>query len=68
MPNIKKQTWVSDIIAECQDCPASWNNRKNAQAVAAKHAKKYGHLVRVEIELTSHYDGRKDQGKETQYA
>lgn len=55
---MKKDTWKIHAIAECQDCGATFENYKNAQALAAKHAKTYGHKVHGEIGFAFDYDGR----------
>lgn len=47
-------------IIECEDCEWGTNSYKNAQAIAAKHAKKYGHNVKGEIGITIAYFGRED--------
>lgn len=43
-------------IACCDDCDWSTDSYKNAQAIAAKHAKKYGHKVRGELGIAFSYD------------
>lgn len=55
---MKKQTWKVASQAECQTCGWMYENVANAQAIAAKHAKRYGHLVNVDTVLASEYDGR----------
>jgi hypothetical protein len=45
-------------MAECEDCEWRTDSYKNAQAIAAKHAKKYGHRVRGELGIDFSYDGR----------
>jgi len=55
---VKKATWLTSAIFECRDCDKAFDNYKNAQALAAKHAKKYSHFVSGEIVLHSEYDGR----------
>lgn len=45
------RTWSGTLSrrAECEDC--GWTlDAKNAIGVAAQHARRYGHKVRVEIE------------------
>ncbi len=59
---MKKETWVVHAVAECRDCEWNAQGHKNAQAIAAKHAKHHGHLVVVEVGLHSKYDGRKGGG------
>jgi len=53
---MKKKTWVIGGIAECQDCDWTYDHYKNAQAVAANHAKHHDHFVRVETTLCSYYN------------
>jgi hypothetical protein len=45
-------------LAECQSCGWSTNSYKNAQAIAKKHAEKYGHQVVGELGISFSYDGR----------
>ena len=57
-------------MAECVDCGKVFDNFKNGQALAAKHAKDMGHLVTGEVGLAFTYDGRGKEienpsGKET---
>lgn len=58
---IKKQTRVAHCVAVCQDCGAEFGTYKNAQGNAAKHAKRYGHLVKCEVLIESIYNGRPDE-------
>lgn len=44
------------VRANCEDCDKSWEGL-NAQAVGAKHARKYGHKVFVEIYQCIIYEG-----------
>jgi hypothetical protein len=53
-----KATWKIHAIATCEDCGRDFQNYKNAQALAAQHAKKYSHKVSGEIEFAFEYDGR----------
>ena len=55
---MKKTIGVVHIIAECKDCDWRTESHKNGQAIAAKHAKKYKHLVTVEIGIVVEYDGK----------
>lgn len=55
---VDKRTWRVHALAECQDCGAFFGHYKNAQALAAQHAAKYGHRVEGEIGLAFYYDGR----------
>ena len=54
---IKKSTWKVHAVARCDDCGKEFQNYKNAQALAAQHAKVYGHVVRGEVGLAFEYDG-----------
>lgn len=56
---MKKETWKVHTIAECEDCGKVFDNYKNGQALAAQHAKKYGHVVKGEVGLAFEYDGTK---------
>lgn len=40
--------WLVHAIAKCDDCGKEWESR-NAQDVAAQHAKRYGHSVHGEL-------------------
>jgi len=55
---IKKSIGITAINAQCQDCGKVFQNYKNGQALAAKHAKDKKHLVLGEIVLAFRYDGR----------
>jgi len=44
--------------AECEDCGWTTDNHKNGQGLAAIHAKKKKHKVKVEIGIAGYYDGR----------
>lgn len=54
---MKKNIGVFHCIAECETCGATFQNYKNAQALAARHAEIYGHRVTGEIALGFVYDG-----------
>lgn len=54
---MKKSFGVVHGIAECQTCGWKTQSYKNAQALAAKHAKKYGHRVEGEVACAYTYDG-----------
>jgi hypothetical protein len=56
---IEKSFGKTHTIAQCEDCDWRTEGYKNGQAIAAIHAKKYGHKVSVEIGITGYYDGRK---------
>lgn len=55
---LKKIIGVVHVIAKCEDCGKEFQNYKNGQALAAKHAKDHKHKVRGEIGLAFVYDGR----------
>jgi len=55
---MKKTIGVVHIIAECKDCNWRTESYKNGQAIAAKHAKKYKHVVAVDVGLMVEYDGK----------
>ena len=57
---MKKATWKVHCIARCEDCRKEFQNYKNAQALSAQHAKKYGHVVRGEVGLAFEYNGKKE--------
>jgi len=44
-------------MATCQTCGKEFTSHKNAQALAAQHAKKYGHVVMGEIGYAFEYNG-----------
>lgn len=57
--------WYSVVhaIVKCEDCDWGTESYKNAQALAAKHAKKYGHKVSGELGISIGYDYRGEQHK-----
>ena len=57
---MKKSIGVVHAIFTCLDCGKLFDGYKNAQALAAIHAKKYKHRVDGEIGIDSVYDGRND--------
>jgi len=59
---MKKSTWKVHTIAKCDDCGKEWQSHTNGQALAALHAKTYGHVVHGEVGLAFEYDGRKNNG------
>ena len=58
MWRIKKSIGVVHAVAECEDCGKVFENYKNAQALAAIHAKKYHHKISGEVGIFFVYDGR----------
>jgi len=59
---MKKTIGVVHCIAECLDCGKTFQQYKNAQALAAQHARKYKHVVRGEIGLNFIYDATEGRG------
>ena len=57
-----KKIGVVHCIAKCDDCGKEWMNYKNAQAVAARHAKAYGHTVRGEVGIVFEYGSNENKG------
>ena len=55
---MKKEYGVVHGVAHCLDCDWDTESYKNAQAIAAKHAKTYGHRVEGELGIAFSYDGR----------
>lgn len=55
---MKKSIWVIHFIANCKDCDWHNENYKNGQALSAKHAKKYRHLIHYVISLAGKYNGK----------
>jgi len=60
MGELRKYSGVVHADFLCEDCGARFNNYRNAQALAAKHAKSTGHFVRGEIGIAVWYN-RKDE-------
>lgn len=48
-------------IVWCEDCDWKTESYKNAQAIAAKHAKHYGHKVSGELTISIGYDYREEE-------
>ena len=59
MANLRKSIKVVHVIALCEDCGKEFQDYKNGQALAAKHAKSKNHKVRGEVGLAFIYDGRR---------
>jgi len=55
---MKKHIGVIHVNATCRTCGKEFMFYKNGQALAAKHAKHYGHVVEGEVTLMFEYDGR----------
>lgn len=56
---MKKSAWKVHTVAKCDDCGWETQNYKNGQALAAIHAKKYGHTVHGEVGIAFRYEGNK---------
>ena len=56
---MKKSCGVMHVMANCVDCGKVFDNFKNGQACAAKHAKTKKHKVSGEVTIGFVYDGRK---------
>lgn len=65
---MRKKTWLIHAQAECRDCGAQFTLYTNAQALAAQHARKYGHTVEGEVGLAFRYGEEKESGEEWQLA
>ena len=50
-----KKIGVVHCIAECHDCGKEFTGYKNAQALAARHAKLYSHTVSGEVGIHFEY-------------
>ena len=54
---MKKKGGVIHVVAECEDCDWRTEEYKNGQAIAANHAKRWKHKVRVDVGLVFEYIG-----------
>jgi len=64
MNSLRKSIGVVHCYAHCDDCGAVFEGYVNGQALAAQHAKRYGHTVRGEVGLAFEYIGEVvDDGK-----
>ena len=50
-------------LAECRDCGWKTASYKNAQALAAQHAKRHGHHVHGELGIAFSYTGKAPAAK-----
>ena len=50
---------ITSALAQCRDCSWQSESYKNAQAIAARHAKAHKHKVSVEVTMSGFYDGKK---------
>lgn len=55
---MKRSYGVVHGVAKCEDCDWKTESYKNAQAIAARHARKYGHKVQGDLGIYFEYDGR----------
>ncbi len=55
---MRKYIGIIGVSAICEDCGKEFDNYKNGQALAAKHAKEKHHRVTGEVGLAFVYDGR----------
>lgn len=53
---LTKRCGVVHAVFECEDCGKQFENYKNAQALAAKHAKQTGHYVSGEVGIAVWYN------------
>lgn len=58
---MKKSGGVVHAQFQCETCGVEYGNYKNAQALAARHAKVYGHVVRGDVGLSFTYDGTDEE-------
>ena len=50
----------TSAVVECQDCDWRSESYKNAQAIAARHAKAHGHRVLGNVVIAFSYDYRSE--------
>jgi hypothetical protein len=55
--SLKKLIGITESIFRCENCGVIYENRRNAQALGAKHAKSKQHIVRGTLSLYFTYDG-----------
>ncbi len=55
---------VVHAIVECKDCDWTTSSYKNAQALAAKHARKYDHEVLGELGIAFGYNTDREDTNE----
>ena len=48
------------VMIVCDDCEWTSESYKNGQAIASRHAKRYGHNVRGELTISFHYYGKEE--------
>lgn len=58
---MKKAFGVVHSVWVCDDCGKEFSGYKNAQALAAKHARHYGHKVSGEVGIAGYYDAKGDK-------
>jgi len=54
---VRRSYGVVHGLAECRDCDWNTESYKNAQALAARHARHYGHRVVGELGIAFEYTG-----------
>jgi hypothetical protein len=57
MTDVQREFGVTHGIATCNTCGWHTESYKNAQALAARHAKAHGHRVVGEVAYAYAYDG-----------
>jgi hypothetical protein len=45
---VNRRSGVVHALGECRDCGATFDSYKNALALSAQHAERYGHTVSAE--------------------
>ncbi|MGH8897930.1 MAG: hypothetical protein ACRDZ4_13140 [Egibacteraceae bacterium] len=58
MKQVTRSFGVTHGIATCETCGWRTESYKNAQALAARHAKAHGHRVSGEVAYAYTYDGK----------
>lgn len=58
---MKKFAALIHCVMECETCGKKFENYKNGQALAAKHAKDHKHKVSGEVGLSVEYDGTENE-------
>ena len=58
---MKQSIYKVHVVARCNDCDAVFEDYKNGQELAAKHAKSKKHCVTGEVGFAFVYNGRKGE-------
>jgi len=53
---MKKKTWNTSAIAQCQDCEWRCEEFEKAHSMGAMHAEQHNHLVIVETVSVTYYN------------